>query len=240
MVYNEQKEVFFFREGKDNRYISFTDTGKVIIAKNCSKPGFYKLNYAQERKTCIIADVTPVVWDYYRGISCEELKSVFKSLGFKIAFEMPFVYKYRDWKETLCTSDEMRIVVYNKDINTIIVADTFNVHNSFNSIECYCYGVSDQVTFSRYYSYFSRDIVSFSNDKNTFSAVFQIANAHIGSTPLHDVLHHAYKGSLPSGAKILVPSGWTYCDDPCTKEDFEAFRADFINRCPEDLQNWFK
>lgn len=223
------EEVYLFRQGtKKSRngklnFISKTPTGKVIIARNCNSAGFYTLSNVVEKTSCVLADVTPVFWDYYDGISYEDLKSVLSNLGFKLAFEMPFTYKYRGNSE----SQEMRLVMYSESTHMIVVADTFNVWNSFSSIECYCYGVRGNDIGLKLFSRGSSDV-----------AVFDAVRTHEGGRPLHLIMSYSCKNPIDKIDLSDVPNGWTYASE--TDMDYDFYRDDFLKRCPDDLRSWFK
>ena len=47
-------KVYLFRKGKNGAFISHDDYGKIIIGKNCTTPGFYKIRVKKELHKCYI------------------------------------------------------------------------------------------------------------------------------------------------------------------------------------------
>jgi len=118
-------------EGKNNRIVGYTPTGKVILPINKVKTGYAKILTLEEKEKCILCKMENVVKDYYDGISYEEFLTVLELNGYKIGFDIPFQSPYE-------YGEERQIFAYNLNINTVIVAETFYGKKSFNSIDVYC------------------------------------------------------------------------------------------------------
>ena len=224
----DEYKAYYFRKGKKDRYVSYTDSGKVIIGSNCKSEGYYNLTEVIEKKTVIIAKVVKCLCDYYDGISYEDFKKLVLERGYKLAFEQPFINR-KGKKST----DEMRLVVYSEKLHMIIVADSIYSMSTFNSVCCYCYGVNGNYLVRR--RLFSHG--------NSNLAVFDLVhcNSYGVSRPLHIV--EAY-GSEDFSSKIKrcdVPSGWTYADSQGDViNNFDYFTDKFLNQCPKDLRDWFE
>nr|DAE87817.1 MAG TPA: hypothetical protein [Caudoviricetes sp.] len=53
------KCAYLFKKGKNDKFISYDDYGKVIIAENCVKPGYYMINnIVKDLKKCYVVDVS--------------------------------------------------------------------------------------------------------------------------------------------------------------------------------------
>ena len=226
-------KVYFFKKGKKDRYVSYTDLGKVIIGDNCKSEGYYNLTEVTEKETVIIAKVKKCLYDYYDEMTYENFKELVLERGYKLAFEQPFQRKYHMSGEGDKCTDKMRLVAYNKELNMIIVADSIYSMSTFNSVCCYCYGVNGNYLVRR--RLFSHG--------NSNLAVFDLVhcNSYGVSRPLHIV--EAY-GSEDFSSKIKrcdVPSGWTYADSQGDViNNFDYFTDKFLNQCPKDLRDWFE
>lgn len=220
----DNTSIFKFKKGDKGTFISYDIFGKVIIGKNCKSPGFYKIQLIKELKNCYLVNVVEkVTYDYYDEMPYDEFKKLLISRGYKIAFEMPFKAEHPEDSAT----DEMRIVAYSNELNMIIVADTFSLFNSFNSIKCYCYGLNAfDCTRDRLLS-----------QGSAFCAVYDLV--HPFNKPLHYVESVAFKGCNAIKRLSDLPSGFTYADDPQNEYDFEYYREKFLSLCPMELKEWF-
>ena len=83
---------YLFKKGKNGRFVSYDDYGKVIIAENCIKPGYYMINkIVRDLKKCCIVEVSEeVLVDYYEGMRYDQFKNLLKIRGYEIAYELPF------------------------------------------------------------------------------------------------------------------------------------------------------
>lgn len=225
--------VYFFKKDRkckkdrkgNARYVSYTDFGKVIIARECPGEGFYSLVNVEERPKCIITDVKKEIYDYYSGISYEEFKNLLKKRGYKLAFEMPLTYSYGD----KIISNEIRLVAYNPRLNMIVIVDTVNNKKGL-VIACYCYGVSGNKFYSN---------PMFVSGSHNYAEFKLSAPTLKGYKPLHIVESYCRGGVIDKISGVGMPIGFTYADSLRTEEDFVGYRKDFLNRCPDKLRNWF-
>lgn len=227
-------EVYFFKKGKNNRYVSFTDYGKVIIGLTCDSEGFYKIKDISERESAILAvKVEKCLYDYYSDIGYDNLKELLLQRGYKLAFEQPFNRISKNIK-----TNEMRLVMYNLDLHMIVVADTIFNMEKFNSVRCYCYGVNMQRGFIRnrmaemgYYN----------------CIVFNLENSNRYDLCLlnkvEEYCDRGFNGKIP---KCNAPSGWVYSDtidvnaDDESENSYEFYARKFMSLCPKELQRWFE
>lgn len=220
-------KVYYFKKGKKDRYVSYTDLGKVIIGSNCNSAGYYNLTEVTEKETVIIAKVVKCLCDYYDGISYEDFKKLVLEKGYKLAFEQPFIN--REGKKS---TDEMRLVVYSEKLHMIIVADTINSMLTFNSIKCYCYGVNGLFLVGlRIFSHGNSDL-----------AVFDLiyCRSYGLLRPLYSIEGYCCKNFSSKIKRCNVPSGWTYAEASNAKLDFDYFTDKFLSQCPQDLRDWFE
>lgn len=223
-------KVYFFKKGKKDRYVSYTDLGKVIIGDNCKSEGYYNLTEVTEKETVIIAKVKKYLYDYYDEMTYEDFKELVLERGYKLAFEQPFQRKYHMSGEDDKCTDEMRLVVYNKDLNMIIVADSINSMSLFNSVCCYCYGVNgNYLVKNKLFSHGSSNLTVFDL---TYSYSYGI------SRPLHRVESYCYEDTLSKIKRCDAPSGWTYTENPT--DNFKYYEDRFLNQCPKELRDWFE
>lgn len=223
-------KVYFFKKGKKDRYVSYTDLGKVIIGDNCKSEGYYNLTEVTEKETVIIAKVKKCLYDYYDEMTYEDFKELVLERGYKLAFEQPFQRKYHMSGEGDKCTDEMRLVVYNKDLNMIIVADSINSMSLFNSVCCYCYGVNgNYLVKNKLFSHGSSNLTVFDL---TYSYSYGI------SCPLHRVEAYCYEDTLSKIKRCDAPSGWTYTENPI--DNFKYYEDRFLNQCPKELRDWFE
>jgi len=127
----EVGDTILLTEGKNNRIVGYTPTGKVILPINKVKTGYAKILTLEEKEKYILCKLQNVVKDYYEGISYEEFLIALELNGYKVGFDIPFQSPYE-------YGEERQIFAYNLNINTVIVAETFYGKKSFNSIEVYC------------------------------------------------------------------------------------------------------
>ena len=231
-------KAYYFKKGKKDRYVSYLDTGKVIIGSNCTSEGFYKLTDINERENVVIAKVVKCLYDYYEGMSYKDFKDLLLKRGYKLAFEQPFQRKYHVSGEGDKCSDEMRLVVYNTEIHMVIVADTIYNMEKFNSIRCYCYGVNMQRGFVR-------NRMAVMGCYNCI--VFNLENSNRYDLCLlnkvEEYCDREFSGKIP---KCDAPSGWVYSDDidvnagDESENSFEFYARKFMSLCPAELRDWFE
>lgn len=226
-------KIYYFEKGKKDRYISYSDTGKVIIGSNCKSNGYYSLTEITEKENVIISKVKKCLYDYYDGMSYKDFKELVLERGYKLAFEQPFQRKYHISGESDKCTDEMRLVAYSKELNMIIVADSIYSMSMFNSVCCYCYGVNG--------NYLVRHRL-FSHGNSNLT-VFDLVhcNSYGVSRPLHIVEAYGSKDFSSKIERCDTPSGWTYADSQGDViNNFDYFTDKFLNQCPKDLRDWFE
>lgn len=129
-------DIFLIRPGKDDKLITYTELGKVIIPVNKINKGYAKVTeIVKIAEKYILVKMENVIKDYYDKIPYEEFKKVLKINGFKIGFDRPFETQYE-------YGIEHQILAYNLNNGIIIVAETFYGSKTFNSIEVYCPNVN--------------------------------------------------------------------------------------------------
>lgn len=223
-------KVYLFKKGKKGALISHDDFGKIIIGENCTAPGFYKIRVKKELNKCyIVTAIQEVLYDYYDGMAYGEFKKLLSSRGYVIAFEMPFTTEYRENGEKVVYA-EKRLVAYSKRLNMVIVADTFSQWNTFNSIECYCYGTNA-------FDFINHKMMSFGSDN---TAVFDLTRDVSEAEPLHKAEEFCSPDADLSRYQLKIPSGWTYGDAPESEEDFANYKKMFLALCPPELKSWFE
>lgn len=220
----------FFKKGKNNKYVSYDDYGKVIIADNCVKPGYYMINkIVKDLKNCYVVDVSEeVLVDYYDGMSYDQLKKLLTMRGYKMAYELPFNNPHSKSLPVV----EYQMVAYNSELNIVIIAETFSLYNehTFNSIDCYCYGTS---VFDN-----MRSLFVSSGDSNL--TVFDIASYRNVSyiQPLQVIENKA--SSDAEKGKFKLPICRTYEDSSFGSKYIDKCRSRFLSLIPEDLKAWFR
>ena len=75
---------YLFKKGKNERFVSYDDYGKVIIAENCIKPGYYMINkIVRDLKKCCKVEVSEeVLVDYYEGMRYDQFMNLLKIRGY--------------------------------------------------------------------------------------------------------------------------------------------------------------
>ena len=221
---------YLFKKGKNERFISYDDYGKVIIAENCIKPGYYMINkIVRDLKKCCIVEVSEeVLVDYYEGMRYDQFKKLLKIRGYNIAYELPF----NNLHSRSLPVVEYQMVAYNSRLNIVIIAETFSLHNehTFNSIDCYCYGTS----------VFDNMRCKFTSWGSSNLTVFDIARYRNSShmQPLQFVEGKA-SGDAEKG-QFELPSCCTYADIIFGSVDADNYRSRFLGLIPEDFKAWFR
>jgi hypothetical protein len=129
--YCQIDDIILIIKGRDNKLISYTDYGKVIIPINQVKVGYAKITETiKNAEKYILVKAENIILDYYDSILYEEFKEVLKIRNFKIGFDRPFETKYG-------YGTEHQILAYNLENGLIIVAETFYGSKTFNSIKVY-------------------------------------------------------------------------------------------------------
>lgn len=114
-------DIMFFNAGNDNRMISHTVDGKVVICKNKLEEGYARVLTVDERKTCFLVTAEHVVKEMYENMKYLEFVEVLKLYGFKIGFEEPFTRK------TLNRDVGERLLYAYKPNGMVVVAQTFTL-----------------------------------------------------------------------------------------------------------------
>lgn len=228
------ENIRLFKEGKpdkhgNNRYVAFTDEGKVIISEKPISTGYYTITRMRELPKCIIAEeLVPVNCDYYPEIGYSRFRELLLERGYKISFEMPFKYK-NPLDEAF--HDEMRLVAFSRELNMVIVADTIYDQTKFNSINCYCYGVNGLYGGS----------ILFSMGSSTCCVMdLTYSRRGIKTAPLHFVESICCRDENIANIhkSNMLPFGWTYADNPMDEEDFNHFSELFKSKCSPELRDY--
>lgn len=222
-------DIYYFNKGKRDRFISHTGYGKVIIAESFTSRGFAEIVSFNEKETVIIAKVKRCLYDYYDGMSYINFKRLVLGRGYKLAFEQPFKRTYYASGEGEKSTDEMRLVVYSEKLHMIIVADTIESMSTFNSIDCYCYGVNA----------LKLDKTILLSEGSLDYTVFNLCYGNI-ERPLHIVESYCNRGTIEKISNHRIPYGYTYAEDPQEGYGFAYFEVKFFNQCPKELRDWFE
>lgn len=224
------ERAYLFKKGKNGKFVSYDDCGKVIIADNCVKSGYYTItDILKNLKTCYVVTVSDeVLVDYYYGMTYDQLKDLLMNRGYTIACEIPFNNPYIK----SLPSTEYQMVAYNSKLNILIIAETFSTYSDhiFNSIDCYCYGTS----------VFDNMRSKFLSKGSSNVAVFDIVTYRNSTDerPLQFV-----EGKASSDAekgKFELPNCCTYGDNISESTDIDKFRSRFLSLIPEELRSWFR
>lgn len=221
---------YLFKKGKNGRFVSYDDYGKVIIADNCVKPGYYMINkIVRDLKKCFIVEVSEeVLVDYYGGMRYDQFKNLLKMRGYEIAYELPFINPHSKSLPVV----EYQMVAYNSRLNIVIIAETFSLYDecTFNTIDCYCYGTS----------VFDNMTCKFLSRGGSDLTVFNIAT-YRNYSHMHPL---QFVGSKSSGhvqkGQFEIPSCFTYADSISESADFDTYTSRFLSLIPEDLKSWFR
>ena len=220
---------YLFKKGKNGRFVSYDDYGKVIIADNCVKPGYYMINkIVKDLKNCYVVDVSEeVLVDYYDGMRYDQFKNLLKMRGYEIAYELPFNNPHSKSLPVV----EYQIVAYNSRLNIVIIAETFSLYDeyTFSNIDCYCYGTS----------VFDNMKAQFVSRGGSEECVFNIGIYHNVTwiRPLQFVESRACKDA--EKGTFDLPSYFTYADyDVC--EHLDEYRDRFLSLIPDELRIWFR
>lgn len=224
------ESAYLFKKGKNDKFVSYDDCGKVIIADNCVKSGYYMItDILKNLKTCYVVTVSDeVLVDYYYGMTYDQLKDLLMNRGYTIACEIPFNNPHIK----SLPSTEHQMVAYNSKLNIVIIAETFSTYRDhiFNSIDCYCYGTS----------VFDNMRSRFISRGNSNLTVFDIAT-YTNSSQLQPLQYIESKASSDAEkGKFELPSCWTYADSRFGSEDIDKYTSRFLSHIPEDLKAWFR
>lgn len=147
---NVGDEVVFF-EGKNDRPVAYCWSGKVILCRHKIPLGYARVTSVQDKGRYFLVEAEHIVDDLYTGILYDEFIQVLPLHGYKIGFDRIFKNN-----EVTVVHDEHQILAYNKEIGTIIVAETCGAFHdgTMNTINVYCPNVSlTDVMRSRYFSH---------------------------------------------------------------------------------------
>ena len=221
-------DIMRFSKGKKENIIGHREDGKIILSRNHVKePGYYKLNNPEEREYVILADAERVPYDYFPEISYEEFLKVLEYNGFKIGFIEDFKYNYSDDRVT----NEHMIFAYDMETHMVIVAETWDNGNCFNSIEVYCPGMNC------YEGSMKSRLFSKGNDlETTFTLCFHdIYNKNMGVIHLlkRDMRPIVERGENIFKDNISI-SLWNYAENGAGDKDFFDKCARKINLANRD------
>lgn len=226
-------KAYFFKKGKDYRYISYDEFGKIMIAKNCYHEGYYRVLDALEKDKCYIVRLSEeLLFDYYDGMSYDRFKRLLMGRGYKIAYELSFEHIHHSSEVT----DEFQLIAYNANLNIVIKAETFTYpetgEKTFNAIECYCFGTNYIIRVgprTKFLSYGSSECT-----------VFNIAyhKNYVDPLPLHFIETYASPDAKKGTFDIL--SAATYVDYERAEFPYEKFKQKFYKLIPDELKAWFR
>lgn len=114
-------DVLFFKAGRDDKMISNTVDGKVVLCTNKIEVGYARVLTVDERKTCVLVTAEHVVKDMYENMTYAEFVDVLKLNGFKIGFEEPFT------RHTAKRDVGERLLYAYKSNGVVVVAQTFTL-----------------------------------------------------------------------------------------------------------------
>lgn len=182
---------------KNGRIISYAKEGKVILFdKSCKiKPGFVKIECFQVLEKVIIAKGTNVLYDYYEGISEEDLCKSLENIG--------FTEEYRD----SCIKNDCEnyfVVFANLKNGAILTYTTWNTEErkGFNTVELSMPTNTDV-------SYRHNRGTGFSHGSR-LNVTFSIKDAYRFETPINSLLFYCDNTCNWQG---VTPSLWWYKDE---------------------------
>ena len=220
-------EIVRFREGKKKNIIGHREDGKIILSRNDVKPGYYRLHNEEEKERVILTDAERVPYDYFPEISYEEFLKVLEYNGFKIGFIEDFKYNYSDDRIT----NEHMIFAYDMETHMVIVAETFDNGNCFNSIEVYCPGMNcyDGAMRHRLFRHGSSLGTTFSlcSDDVVCKNLGAIHSLKKDTQPIVERGENIFKG------KFSI-SLWNYAEEGSDEKDFYDRCARKINLADRD------
>ena len=119
---------------KNGKLIAYSSSGKVILFENSKElhVGYVQITKVHEKERVYIARGQNVPFDYYHGISNDELEEVLKDLGFVEEYTREFNYDTGDGEYP------NKFKVYaNLDRKMLLTVETWNTKDeeSYNSIK---------------------------------------------------------------------------------------------------------
>ncbi len=139
-------DIILFVHGKDKKPVAYSNTGKVILCKHRISYGWAHVISVEERANVYLVKAISIIWDYHPEMNYSEFMELLPRLGFKIGFDIPFVYNSvlligSNSNPIYAHKNEHEIFAYNLANNMAIVATTWDNGKLFNSIEVYCPGI---------------------------------------------------------------------------------------------------
>jgi len=212
MNYKEKLEVgtdVCFFEGKKDRAVAYTETGKVILCKHRIPLGYAKIKSVEDRGNYFLVTADHIVKDVYSGIDYDDFIAVLPMHGFRIGFDRTFTHRYDSGNEI----QEHQIYAYNLKNNVVIVAETFRWEGStrvgFNTIDVYCPQVS----------IFDFNRCGYAECGSGNMAVFNLVSRHNGCDLLKWINNIMEDIENPFWPENDYPSLWTYEDTETTDEN---------------------
>lgn len=136
-------DIILFKHGKNDRPVAYSNTGKVILCKHRISYGWAHVISVEERESVYLVKAVNILWDYHSEMDYSEFMELLPRLGFKIGFDMPFVYNRvlligSNGNPIYDHTKEHEIFAYNLANNMTIVATTWDNGKRFSSVEVYC------------------------------------------------------------------------------------------------------
>ena len=235
-INGKETECFPFKLGKYGDYISFTDNDEILVGCNVSKPGYYIIKevisskYGEKR--VVVSE--EVLYDYYSGISYNDLLFLIKRMGYKIAYEIS--YANPNLSEDSC---ERNFMAYNSSINTIIMSETCKSYvdkcsvSEINSVRCRIYGVDRDYVKSSYNDLYSKCIkgcnfieLGLENCRPKIIDGFHLVECLANKDYACKDLQIPYIGGL-----------WKSSDGRCMS--YTDLTKLFLSIVPDDFREWF-
>lgn len=136
-TYNEVQvgdEIVFF-EGKNEKPVAYCEFGKVILCRHKIPLGYARVTSVEDKGRYFLVTAEHIVKDLYAGILYDDFIKALPVQGYEIGFDR--IFKNESGGEIY---DEHQILAYNKEIGTVIVAETFSAWGDrrMNSIYVSC------------------------------------------------------------------------------------------------------
>jgi hypothetical protein len=186
-------DIVCFKEGKNDRNVAYTKEGKVILCSHKIPVGHAKIVSVVEKPKYYIVKAQHVTYDYYKGMSYYEFLELMNTLGFKIGFDMPFVYQMHAGCGHFIPKDEHEIFAYNLDLNMVIVACTYENSSTFYQVRVYCPGLDpDEYCGQGLYASGRQNVTK-----------FDLTFRHGSTTPLHNMIRLVQKAKDDNPESIV-------------------------------------
>lgn len=189
-------DIILFQQGKNDRQVAYTNSGKIILSKESIPCGYASVKNFEELPRCFIVDAEHLyAHDYFKGIVYQEFLQLLSNYNFNVIIDREFRYIQMPDSTT-----EHQILAIHNETNVILYAETFDNGSCFNTVEIYIPGQNGLLS-----SLHSLRVMGGSKDY----AVFNIANVQGG---MSEVMKIAY--SIPQDRRV-----WK--EDPLIPHDYD-------------------